>query len=271
MRCFTRLGFQRRYPWLHQGSCSVPWTSTAKKIHLNKLAVHFTPGYCHCMSPPCCQQLSTKKSEVAFECQIRPLPGCLDFLRYWATVILQLFVSRLWRHKFWNLSLFCMPFSSLPKKIYLKSDMVYKAFFVLLLSNKLYRIGGKLVLTSCFATLPVIISSYFSCRIKEARKVMIVWAYALSSMFRPTIYFGVVIYFYSFDNNALLRSLLWRPENASPSINMKQSGRRGEETYHLHLSINSICPKILRNLFKFKHLIRLLWIFSCDLSKHFGM
>ena len=86
--------------------------------------------------------------------------------------------------------------------------MGYKAFFVLLLSNKLYRIGGKLVLTSCFATLPVIISSYFSCRIKEARKVMIVWAYALSSMLRPTIYFGVVIYFYSFDNNALLRSLL---------------------------------------------------------------
>ena len=51
---------------------------------------------------------------------------------------------------------------------------------MLLLSNKLYRIEGKLVLASCFATLPVIISSYLSCRIQEARKVMFVWEYDLN-------------------------------------------------------------------------------------------
>ena len=39
------------------------------------------------------------------------------------------------------------------------------------------------------------------------------------------------------------------------------SNWRGEETYYLHLFTNSTRPKILRNLFEFKHLIWLLRIF----------
>ena len=62
-------------------SCNAPWTSATKTIHLNKLPVHFTPGYCHYKFALCCKQYDMEK---------RKLDSILDSALAWLSWLLEI-------------------------------------------------------------------------------------------------------------------------------------------------------------------------------------
>ena len=154
---------------------------------------------------------------------------------------------------------------------------------MLLLSKKLYRISGKLVLQSCLATLSVISSSYIICRIGEARNVIFVWEWfkqhaqnqllTLELSFTFTLLIMMRFYGFFCENWKVppYQQLMKQRCSWYADTDNSHGNRRGDETYYIHLSTNSTHPKILRNLFEFKHLIWLFRIFNCGSRKHFRM